>query len=869
MPTNALDRLERLFRAALLHPPGERTSFLDAACDDDELRREVESLLAADAHAEGNDFLDQPATGLLGDLGDASSLPTDTLVGEQVGPYRVLRPLGEGGMGAVYLAVRETPFLRHVALKVIRGRTPAPEVLRRFEQERQILASLDHPGIARLIEGGLTDDGLPYFAMEYVEGRPITTYCDEHRLGIDERLDLFRSVCEAVHAAHQNLVLHRDLKPSNILVTSAREVKLLDFGIAKLLNPNLSPAAMPITQTALRMLTPEYASPEQVRGEGLSTASDVYGLGIVLYELLAGDRPYRLTRGSAEEMVRAVIEVDPERPSTAVSRDKRISRPDGTTDVITATSISEARAASPERLRRSLRGDLDAIVLKALRKEPRQRYPSAEALVQDIERYQKGEPVLAHQGSRGYRLGKLVRRHRAETALIAVVLASILGFALYSSAQAHRLEVERDRAQTEAEKAEEVSSFLVSLFEQADPTATRGDTLTARQMLAAGATRVETELEGQPEVQAAVLHPIARAYRSLGRDDLARPLLERSVTLRRAALGDDAPETLEALFDLGMLYETAGEMDPASTTFEEVLERRRARLGDTHPELIRPLYRLGLIRHIAGRSEAADSLFGEWEALLNRLPEDDNPLLSEGLSGYSDLLFTQRRYEEAEPYIRRALAMDRRIYGNQSAAVGYDLNRLAELLNVTERPQEAEEVARESVEIHRLLYPDGHRELGASLQSLGESAQLQGRYAEADSLFHEDLVIRRRVYGDDHFSTARSLTLLGRLHYDQGELTEAERYYRAAVDIFTSRFGTTFLTTIQHRQELADVLIDMGRHREAERMLLADYAAVEGRGPEARIVQGTLRRLVRLYEAWDRPADVQRYRSLQAEAPTN
>ncbi|GAB5535983.1 MAG: hypothetical protein Rubg2KO_22320 [Rubricoccaceae bacterium] len=868
MPTNRLDRLERLFRAALLHPPGERTDFLNAACDDDELRAEVESLLAADAHAEDKDFLDQPATGLLGDLEDASSMPIDTLVGEQVGPYRVLRPLGEGGMGAVYLAVREKPFLRHVALKVIRGRTPAPEVLRRFEQERQILASLDHPGIARLIEGGLTDDGLPYFAMEYVEGRPITTYCDEHRLGIDERLDLFRGVCEAVHAAHQNLVLHRDLKPSNILVTSSREVKLLDFGIAKLLNPNLSPSAMPVTQTALRVMTPEYASPEQVRGEGLSTASDVYGLGIVLYELLAGDRPYRLTRGSAEEMVRAVIEVDPERPSTAVARDKTITRPDGTTDVISADAISEARAASPERLRRSLRGDLDAIVLKALRKEPRQRYPSAEAFVQDIERYQNGEPVLAHQGSRGYRLGKLVRRHRAETALVAVVLASVLGFALYSSAQANRLEVERDRAQTEAEKAEEVSSFLVSLFEQADPTATRGDTLTARQMLEAGATRVETELEGQPEVQAAVLVPIALAYRSLGRDDLARPLLERSVAIRRGALGDDAPETLDALFNLGMLYETAGEIEPAAEAFEEVLERRRAHYGETHPHLIRPLYRLGLIRHIAGRSEAADSLFGEWEALLGRLPEEDNPLLSEGLSGYSDLLFTQRRYEEAEPYIRRALAMDRRLYGDQSAAVGYDLNRLAEIFNMTGRSEEAEGAARESVEIHRRLYPDGHRELGASLQSLGEAAQQQGRYTEADTLFREDLAIRRRVYGDDHFSTARSLLLLGRLSHEQGNLSDAEDFFRASVDIFTARFGPTFLTAIQHRQELADVLIDMGRFREAEQMLLSDYATVEGRGPEARIVRDVRRGLVRLYEAWERPAEAERYRPIQAEAPT-
>ena len=279
-----------------------------------------------------------------------------------------------------------------------------------------------------------------------------------------------------------------------------------------------------------------------------------------------------------------MIETDPERPSTAVARDETISRPDGTTEVVSAASVGDARDTNPERLRRLLRGDLDAIVLKALRKEPQRRYPSAEALAQDIERYEEGQPVLAHRGSRTYRFGKLVRRHRAETALVAFVVAAVVGFALFSSAQARRLERERDRAQTEATKAEEVSAFLVSVFEQADPTATRGDTLTAREMLASGAARAETDLAGQPEVQATVLRVIAQAYRGLGREDRARPLFERAVALRREALGDDDPETLAALFDLGTVYEAAGEVELASSAFEEVLSGRRARLGDTHPD---------------------------------------------------------------------------------------------------------------------------------------------------------------------------------------------------------------------------------------------------------------------------------------------
>src|SRR5690606_25896158 len=553
MTTDPLDRLERLFRAARMHPPDERAAFLDAACaDDPALRAEVEALLAADADAEADGFLARPATGLLGDAARAAGdggpgEAPDPLLDRLVGPYRVLRPLGEGGMGAVYLAVREEPFLRYVALKVVRAGLHAPEVVRRFEQERQILASLDHPNIARLLDGGVTDDGLPYFAMEYGAGRPLPTYCDEHRLSCDERLRLFRAVCEAVHYAHQNLVLHRDLKPSNILVATdgadgKPTVKLLDFGIAKVLNPHLSPSAMPVTRTALRVMTPEYASPEQVRGEPLSTASDVYSLGVVLYELLTGHRPYRITTGSTEEIVRVVCEQEPERPSTKVVRDETIARGNGE-ETITAKAVGAARGAHPERLRRRLRGDLDTVVLMALRKEPQRRYASAEQLGRDLDRYRQGLPVLAHRDSRAYRLGKLVRRHKTATALVLVVLASVVGFALFSSWQARRVAEERDRAQTAQAKAEQVAAFLVSLFGQADPTETLGDTLTVREVLDAGARRVEAELAGQPEVQAAVLSVIAQAYRSLGRSSDAVPLLERALALRRKALGNDHPDT--------------------------------------------------------------------------------------------------------------------------------------------------------------------------------------------------------------------------------------------------------------------------------------------------------------------------------------
>ncbi|NNF59569.1 MAG: serine/threonine protein kinase [Rhodothermaceae bacterium] len=867
MATDSLDRLERLFRAARMHPREERAAFLDAACaDDPTLRAEVEELLAADAEADDGAFLDTPPTGILDEAVATAARTADPMMERQVGPYRILRSLGEGGMGTVYLAVREEPFQQYVALKIVRAGLGSPDVLRRFEQERQILASLGHPGIARLLDGNVTDDGLPYFAMEYVEGRPLTAYADEHRLPIEERMRLFRDACDAVHYAHQNLILHRDLKPSNILVTPKGTVKLLDFGIAKLLNPHLSPSALPVTRTALRVMTPEYASPEQVRGEPLSTASDVYALGVILYELLTGHRPYRLTRGTTDEMMRVVCEMDPERPSTKVIRDETITRHDGTTETITPAAVGEARDASPERLRRRLKGDLDNIVLMALRKEPQRRYASAEALSEDVGRYLDGHPVAAHRDSRHYRLAKLVRRHPIETTALVALAIMLLGFALFSETQNRRVERERDRAQLERDKAEQVSAFLVTLFEQADPTVTPGDTLTLREVLTDGAARVETELAEQPEVQAAILSVIGQAYRNLGRNVEAEPLLERAVALRREALGDH-PDTAESLFALASLYEVSHESARAEPVYQEYLALARQLYGEESIHVLVTLYRLGTLAHVEGRTEEADSLLGEWQRRLEAMPDTTSPDLALSLGNLTDLLFTQGRSEEAEPFIRRAIEIDRQLYGDRHPAVGEDLNRLAIILNNTNRPTEAEPVAREALDLNRALYPDGHIELGNSLQQLGEALQNQGRYDEAEPYFQEDLELRRVLHPEGHHTRARSHTLLARLNYDRGDYVASERYLREAIGIFTDLFGETFLPTIQHRLELTDALREQGRFAEAERTLLTDldYLTAE-RGLTDRTRQACLRRLVRLYEAWGRPDAAVQYQAQLDEA---
>ncbi len=434
--------------------------------------------------------------------------------------------LGEGGMSTVYLAVRaDDAYQQKVALKVLAYGADRSDLSARFRAERQILASLDHPGIARLLDGGTTDDGRPYLVMEYIEGAPLDQYCDQHRLGLDARVDLFRQVCAAVQYAHQNLVVHRDIKPSNILVTADGVPRLLDFGIAKLLEGAELPGAIEATMTGQRLMTPQYASPEQVEGGAITTATDVYSLGVLLYVLLTGHLPYRLPGTSSDALQRAVVEQDPERPSTAVGRATREGSPRPSERAAgegpTQEALSEARGLRPPQLRRKLRGDLDNIVLMALRKEPERRYASVALLSEDLRRYREQLPVAAQPDTLGYRARKFVGRHKAGVGAAAVGLAMILGLAATMTVQAVRLARQRDEIRAERDKALKLTGFLEQVFAGSDPSEARGETLTAREILDKGAARAMAELEDQPETQAALALVIGKVYQSLGLNDRA------------------------------------------------------------------------------------------------------------------------------------------------------------------------------------------------------------------------------------------------------------------------------------------------------------------------------------------------------------
>ena len=558
-------RVHELFSAAADLSPAARAALLDEQCRDDAtLRSEVEALLASDAQSAS--FGEQPVLSIPRDL--LSDEPEEQLAGRRFGVYQVIREIGRGGLGAVYLAARaDDEYRKEVALKIIRRGLDTEDILRRFRNERQILAQLDHPNIARLIDGGTTDDGLPYFVMEYVKGEQISAYCDIHQLGTGHRLDLFRKVCGAVTYAHQNLVIHRDLKPSNIIVTEDGEPKLLDFGIAKLLTAD---DELMLTQTApgLRAMTPEYASPEQVRGERITTASDIYSLGVLLYELLTGQRPYRLKTHTTEEIARAITDQEPERPST----------------VVAANRVAKMES------RNSLAGDLDNIVLKAMRKEPQRRYASAAALAEDIRRHQEGLTVSARPSTFRYRAGKFIKRHRAGVAAAALILLTLIGGMIATLWQAG---VARAAQATAEKRFNDVRTLANSfLFEFSPKIENLPGSMPARQLLVTRALQYLDSLSQEATGDLQLQSELAKAYEKVGDvqgnpqtaniGDLKGALAsyEKAQAIRRRLLEAD-PENAEKQADLaGNLEVTAninlngGEFDKAGAAFAEAVVLR-------------------------------------------------------------------------------------------------------------------------------------------------------------------------------------------------------------------------------------------------------------------------------------------------------
>ncbi len=773
--TERWDRLQQIFLEAAELAPERRAAYLRETCGDDAaLRARIERMLAHD---------DDTAALLALPLAAGSDPPGTARAGERIGAYEIERQLGYGGMGDVYLASRaDEHYRKRVAIKVLRQDRANPELSRRFRAERHILAALVHPHIASLVDAGATPEGLPYLVMEYVDGQPIVAYCNERRLSVGQRLELFLKVCDAVQHAHRNLVVHRDIKPSNILVTPEGQPKLLDFGIAKLLEASPLACEAPETRTGLRLLTPEYASPEQLRGDPISTAADVYSLGVLLYELLTGTSPYVFVGRSAVEIERVVCETDPPRPSSV---------------------ISHQTGASARELRSKLSGDLDNIVLIALRKNPSERYVSVDRLAADIRCHLQGLPVSATAPTWSYRSRKFIRRHRFGTATSAIFVILVAGFAALNQVHARRAANERDTAR-------EVTTFLLDVFKVSDPNEARGSHLTAREVLDRGARRVRFDLRARPALQATMMSSIGSVYENLGMLERAEELYGEALALRRRLGRTDDPEIAESLNLLGGVLLSRNDFEKAESLVLEALAMRRRLLGPEHPALVHSLLSVASLRRRQGRFEEAVGANREALAMARAVHEPRSEMIVDCLNQLGTSLTSWGLNEEAERTLREALALQVERNGGFDPLVADIKNNLGIALDNLKRFDEAEVVLRETVDLQRSIMGDGSEDVALALNNLAAMLKSKGKPREAEAPQREALAIFRGLYGEEHQYVALSLNNLANIKTDEGLYDEAATLHRQALATNRKLFGDESAAVATSLSNLGAVLIELG-----------------------------------------------------------
>ncbi len=842
-------RAESIFGKALEAPSEARERLVAEACGEDEtLRQEVLSLLASADTA--SEYLSRVA--IQAGIRAPAQAGVEGLVGRTVGPYRLVRLLGRGGMGAVFLANRaDHQYEKEVALKILPLGMTSPEAVRRFHEERRIVARLEDPRIARLLDGGVAEDGTPYFIMEYVEGVPIDEYCDTHRLSIARRLTLFLDVCDAVEHAHRHFVVHRDLKPGNILVTGEGAVKLLDFGIARVLDSEDD--AGELTRTGLaHPMTLSYASPEQVRGAPITTASDVYALGILLYKLLTGLHPYRREFTSPSDAERVICGETP----TVPSRRLATGRVDGSRE------IAEARDVSLSRLRRELSGDLDAIVLTAMRKEPNRRYPSVHQLSEDLRRHLEGYPVRARKDSVAYRFSRFVGRHRIGVAAGIVVVA--LASALLTVSVRHTLTTAAlGRALSrEVETTQQVSEFLVDLFRTSDPMEGFGDTVRVRTLLDQGLENLAQDKGGTPEVRARTLLVMGRVYGNLGLYDEAVVLQEEALKIRRGLYGDIHPEVAEALEALANSYDRARKPVIALGYFEEALATRRA-VGGAPLSEAASLQGMGRLLRDRGNPDSAEILIRE--ALRIRIATSGDEDFQTVLT-VLDLAFVLRGKGEADSaralYERAIRGLE--AHGDSGAVIlPAALNNLAYLLRTRGENAEAEALYRRAVALERQwgTVPN----LLLLMNNLAAVLDEEGEQAEADQVLAEAIQVSERHWPDGHWRVGSAYGARGGFRLLQEDPAGAEPFLRKALEIAQQELTEDNPRTAFAHMQYGVCLRDLKRFEEAESQLLTAFDWLsEHNGVASPYTQPTIAHLVTLYEAWGKPDAAQRFRDLLA-----
>jgi serine/threonine protein kinase/tetratricopeptide (TPR) repeat protein len=802
IPRARWQQIQSLFEQVVDTTAVERAARLGEACGNDlELRRSVESLLESDQRRE------DPLLQAIGEAAEALLEDhQDRLIGTHIGPYRVVSILGHGGMSTVYRGERDdSQYQQTVAIKVLQHAALHPRLRSRLHSERHILATLDHPSIARLIDSGDLEDGTPYLVMEHVDGESIDTYCDSRTLFIRERLELFVQVCAAVQYAHRNLVVHRDIKASNIFVTDEGAPKLLDFGIAKLLAPESLSHTLPVTRLQERILTPENAAPEQVLGRPITTATDIYSLGVLLYQLVTGRSPYRLLSYSQLQLERAICMDDPVRPSQMV-----VSRLSGEKDA-DRSRISDRRGLSPQRLRARLSGDLDAIIAMAMRKEPDRRYPSVEALADDLSRHLLGQPVRARHGDWRYNTAKFLRRY---VLAVAGVAAVFLGLALFAGVmlwENRRIELARDATAQERDRAQQVSGFLVEVFSKADPFNAQGRESTAKDLLDRGAEKIKGNLGLQPEVRAQLLESIGLAYRRQGLSERAIPLFEEAVAIRRQERPLDNGHVAVALANLANALTDAGNLVSAEAYLQQAVALSESGGESRAVETADILVQFGNFALQAKSDPARGSeLFGKALAIYRGAIGNQNLQVAAALNGLATAAVWMSDYPLAEHYQREALGIFQATVSRNHPDNAVALATLGYILTQREKYAEAEQDLNEALRIERSVFGVDNQRTAAIEADLGILYDRQGDLPRAVASTESALKIARDRLGVNHYIVGYYLDALASLYLKANDLASAETDARAALAVFAQTLPARHLYVASSHQVLGEVLLRRG-----------------------------------------------------------
>ncbi|MEP7066433.1 MAG: serine/threonine-protein kinase [Gemmatimonadota bacterium] len=778
--------ISRLLDDALDMTVEQRARWLDARrSEHPQLLAEVEALLSREPAMDAAGFLDE----------SRAPEPPSSLAGQKLGAYILERSLGEGGMGSVWLARRsDGRFEGHAAIKFLSLAVAGPVGEARFRREGSVLARLSHPNIAKLLDAGVNPTGLPYLVLEFISGKPIDEWCDARTLSIDARLQLFEQVLAAAAHAHANFIVHRDLKPQNILVTDDGTVKLLDFGIAKLLDEEGSRATA-VTATGGGAFTYRYAAPEQIKGEPVTAATDVYTLGVILYELLAGRHPSSGHANTPAEHVVAIVD------SEYVPLSRAIGKSAGVTEA-EAAHLAAQRGASPDKLRRALTGDLENIVAKALKKDPTERYPTVVALAEDVRHFLRHEPVRARADSLRYRAGKFVRRNRLPVTFAALAVLVLAGAVV-------RERQLRQRAESEARKAVAVEQYLVSIFGAADPfapTVDRARDITARALLDRGADRMDTALATQPDVRAELSSALGRVYANLGAYDRATRELRRSLADRRATYGANSAAAAEGMDQLGATLVRMDKFEEADTLLRGALEMRRRLFGTRNEATAASIDHLAALLQVRDNLNDAEPLFREVLDIRRTLYGDADTAVATSRDNLGTLLHAKGANLDAIAQYQQALAIRTRRLGEDDPSTAETMQNLAAAEENLGRYEESERHFRRALEIESKTLGNAHRNVAQGLNNLGQMLFKLGRLDEADSLLRGALVINRKIFGENHDAVSANLSNLALIVRERGDFDEAERLLEEALEIDRKLYGAAHVNVGFDMNEIGVVL---------------------------------------------------------------